>query len=85
MTSTSDAWRLRDKNSIDKNSNGTTVRTFSEFNLLRGRCTLLLFPASYVIMRSWSKCLEGIAVVCDRGWQEVGVVSLSVAIVHFRA
>jgi len=27
-----------------KDSNGTTVRTFSNFNLLRGRCTLLPFP-----------------------------------------
>ena len=25
-----------------KNSNGTSVGTFSKFNLLRGRCTLLL-------------------------------------------
>ena len=29
-----------------KNSNGTTVRKFSNFNLLRGRCTLLPFPST---------------------------------------
>ena len=29
-----------------KNSNGTTVRTFSNFNLLRGRCALLPFPST---------------------------------------
>ena len=29
-----------------KNSNGTTVRTFSNFNLLHGRCTLLPFPSA---------------------------------------
>jgi len=29
-----------------KNSNGTTVRTFSKFNLLHGRCTLLPFPSA---------------------------------------
>ena len=29
-----------------KNSNGTTVRTFSNFNLLRGRCTLLPVPSA---------------------------------------
>jgi len=27
-----------------KNSNGTTVRMFSNFNLLHGHCTLLPFP-----------------------------------------
>ena len=35
-----------------KNSTGTTVRTFSNFNLLRGFCTLLSF-CSYVIIRFW--------------------------------
>jgi len=29
-----------------KNSNGTTVRTFSNFNLLRGRCMFLPFPSA---------------------------------------
>jgi len=29
-----------------RNSNGTTVRTFSNFNLLHGRCTLLPFPSA---------------------------------------
>jgi len=29
-----------------KNSNGTTVRMFSNFNLLRGRCMLLPFPSA---------------------------------------
>ena len=29
-----------------KNSNRTTVRTFSNFNLLRGRCMLLPFPSA---------------------------------------
>ena len=29
-----------------KNSNGTTVRTFSNFNLLHGRCTLLPFASA---------------------------------------
>ena len=29
-----------------KNSNGTTVRTFSNFNLLRGHCMLLPFPST---------------------------------------
>ena len=29
-----------------KNSSGTTMTTFSNFNLLRGRCTLLLFPST---------------------------------------
>jgi len=29
-----------------KNSNGTTVRTLSNFNLLCGRCTLLPFPSA---------------------------------------
>ena len=29
-----------------KNSNGTTMRTFSNFNLLRGRCMLLPFPST---------------------------------------
>ena len=29
-----------------KNSNGTTVRTFSNFNLLRGHCMLLPFPSA---------------------------------------
>ena len=28
-----------------KNSNGTTMRMFSNFNVLRGRCTLLPFPS----------------------------------------
>jgi len=29
-----------------ENSNGTTVRTFSNFNLLRDHCTLLPFPST---------------------------------------
>jgi len=29
-----------------ENSNGTTVRTFSNFNFLRGRCMLLPFPSA---------------------------------------
>ena len=37
-----------------KNSNGTTVRMFSNFNLLCGRCTLLPFPSALTsFMRSW--------------------------------
>ena len=36
------------------------------------------FLGNYLVDLSsiWSKCLEGIVVVCDRVWQEVGVVSL---------
>ena len=37
-----------------KNSNGTTVRTFSNFNLLRDHCTLLPFPSALTsFMLSW--------------------------------
>ena len=46
-----------------KNSNRTTVRTFSNFNLLHGRCMLLPFPSALnVIVCS---CLHGIPPIID--------------------
>jgi len=39
-----------------KNSNGTTIRTFSNFNLLHGRCTLLPFIPllrHYALLAAW--------------------------------
>ena len=42
-----------------KNSNGTSVGTFSKFNLLRGRCTLLLSMGGIEPLMEGRKSLEG--------------------------
>ena len=45
-----------------KDSNGTIVRTFSKFNLLRCHCTLLPFQLSLVIGNSCRNCRHALEV-----------------------
>jgi len=56
-----------------KNSNGTTVRTFSKFNFLHGHCTLLPFPSALTSLCTPGDSCGGL-ILNIRWWHQCYVI-----------